>query len=59
MHSHISVLANTHSEYIQEISRDQRKKLHTMGNFLVTPSVQISELKINETHIMPSLWLAL
>ena len=49
MHSHISVVANGHSEYIQEISRDQCKQMHTMGNFLVTPSIQISKLKINET----------
>ena len=49
MHSHISGVANGHSEYIQEVSRDQCKQMHTMGNFLVTPSIQISKLKINET----------
>ena len=41
MHSHISVVANGHRKYIQEISRDQCKQMHTMGNVLVTPSVQV------------------
>ena len=49
MHCHISVVANGHSKYIQEIFRDQSKQVHTTRNFLVTPSIQISNSKINET----------
>ena len=49
MHSHSSIVANGHSEYIQDVTRDQCKKMHTIGTFLVTSSFQTSKLKINET----------
>ena len=49
MLSHSSTVANGHSEYIQDVTRDQCNQMHTIGAFLVTPSLQISKLKVNET----------
>ena len=49
MHLHISIVANGHSEYIQDITRDQCNQMHIIGTFLITPSIQISKLKVNET----------
>ena len=49
MHSHISIVANGHSEYIQDVTRDRCNQMHTIGTFLVTHSLQISKLKVIET----------
>ena len=49
MHSHISIVANGHSKYIQDVTRDQCNQMHKIGTFLVAPSLQISKLKVNET----------
>ena len=49
MHSHSSIVANGHSEYIQDVTRDQCNQMHTIGTFLLNPSLQISKLKVNET----------
>ena len=49
MHSHISIVANGHSKYIQDVTRNQCNEMHTIGRFWVTSSLQISKLKGNET----------
>ena len=49
MHSHSSIVANGHSEYIHDVTRDQCNQMHTIGTFLVTSSLDISNLKVNET----------
>ena len=49
MHSHSPIVANGHSEYIHDATRDQCNQMHTIETFLVTPSLQISKLKVNET----------
>ena len=49
MHLHISIVANGHSEYIQDVTRDQCYQMHTIRTYLVTPSLQMSKLKVNET----------
>ena len=49
MHSHISIVANGHCEYIQDVIQDQCNQMYTIGTFLVAPSLQISKLKVNET----------
>ena len=49
MHSHISIVANGHSDFIQDVTRDQCKQMHTIGTFLIIPSLQISKLKVSET----------
>ena len=49
MHSLISIVASGHSEYIQDVARDQCNQIHTIATFLVDPSLQISKLKVNET----------
>ena len=49
MHSHSSIVASDHSEYIYDVTRDQCNQMHTIGTFLVSFSLQISKLKVNET----------
>ena len=49
MHSHITIVVNGHGKYIQDVTRDQCNQMHTIGTFLVTPSIKISKLKGNET----------
>ena len=49
MHSHISIVANGHSEYIQDVTRDQCNQIHTMGKFLVASSLQMPKLTVTET----------
>ena len=49
MCSHSSIVANGYSEYIHDVTRDQCNQMHAIGTFLVTPSLQISKLKVNET----------
>ena len=49
MHSHISIVVNGPSEYIQDVTRDQCNRMHTMVTFLVAPSLQISKLEVNKT----------
>ena len=49
MHSHIYIVTNGYSEYIRDVTRDQCNQMHTIGTFLVTPSLQISKLKVNKT----------
>ena len=39
MHSHISTVANGHSKYIQDVTRDQCNQMHTIGTFIVAPSL--------------------
>ena len=51
MYSHSSIVANGHSEYIQNVKRDHCTQMYTIGTFLVTSSLQISELKVNETSL--------
>ena len=36
MNSHSSIVANGHSEYIQDVTRDQCNQMYTIGTFLVT-----------------------
>ena len=48
MHSHISIVSNGHSEYIQNFIRDQCKQMQPIGTFLVVPSLQILKLNVNE-----------
>ena len=48
-HSHISIIANGHSEYIQDVTRDKCNQMQTKGTFPVTSSLRISKLRINET----------
>ena len=49
MHSHSSMVANGYSEYIHDATRGQCNPMHTIGTFLVTPSLHISKLEVNET----------
>ena len=49
MHSHSFIVANGHSEYVHDVTRNQCNQMHTIVTFLVTPSLQISTLKVNET----------
>ena len=49
MQSHSSIFANDHSEYIHDVTRDQCNQMHTIGTFLVSSSLQIWKLKVNET----------
>ena len=49
MHSLSSMVANGHSEYIHDITRDQCNQMNTIRTFLVTSSLQILKLKVNET----------
>ena len=54
MHLHISIVANGHSEYIQDIARDQCIQIHTIGTFIVTPSLHITKLKVNRNKTSQS-----
>ena len=47
--SHTSTVTNGFREYIQEISREQCNSMHNTGIFMVSPNIQISELKVNRT----------
>ena len=49
MHFHSSIVANGHSEYLKDVTRDQCNQMHKIGRFLVTPSIQVSKLRVNET----------
>ena len=49
MHSHISIVANGLTEYIQNVIQDQSNQMHTIGTFLAAPTLRISKLKVNET----------
>ena len=49
MHSHTSTVTNGFREYIQETSREQRNSMFNTGNFMVSPNIQISRLKIDRT----------
>ena len=49
IHSDSSIVANGDSEYIQDVTRVQRNQMDTIETFLVTPSFQISKLKVNVT----------
>ena len=49
MHFYSSIVANGHSEYIHDVTRDQCNQMHTIGTFLVTSSLQILKVKVNET----------